>query len=183
MKSANKDNISINKENASKDNSIANEPSWKNYLRVIENYLISLSDIKNYKIEDLKKNRIICKSELKKQLKISMKKLGPVNFVCRNLINDINTLNEYENKLENTIHNICSIIDKLEFRVFECLKFMHHFAKKNEQNKNFEKKEFTEAFEEKLIKAYKVFSKFILNKNYFKFYFHLKVLQSKFADK
>lgn len=144
-----------------------NENSWKNYVRIIEKYLICLSDIKNFKIDELDKNRIISRSELKKQLKISIKKLGAVNYVCRNLINDINILNGYENPLKNTIKILNLTIDKLELRVFEYLKVINYLLKISATKRKSITAELSEIFEEKLIKAYKLFSNFNI---FLKFY-------------
>lgn len=73
------------------------------------------------KLEELEKYRYIAKIDLKKTLKSSKTKFSSINYIAKNLINDLKNIDIFEEKIMNMNNNIISIIDKIELRVMEML--------------------------------------------------------------
>ena len=129
------------------------ESCWKNYSRIIDKFLLCLKDIKSCKFDEIENIRILSKFELEKKLKQSSEKLGPINFVTRNLINDIKNMEKYHKNLINSKENLSKIIEKLENQIFEFLKNFQNVFKMSKDDD-----EIKDSFENKLFQAFKIFS-------------------------
>jgi hypothetical protein len=134
---------------------LTQESSWRNYFRMIDKNLILLNDLKRSNFHEFDKFRFIGKLELQRQLKTSLSKLGPVNYVTKNLINELKICFDFEEKIKLIISFIEDIVDKIEFKVIEMLKFCERCFEFIENDEN----DYKAKLEEKIFESYKIFSK------------------------
>lgn len=93
--------------------------------------------------------------DLEKQLKNSLSNLGSVNYVTKNLINELKTCEGFEEKIQQIIYLIDETIDKIELKVLELLYICKEYIDLIE--KDFY--EYRAKLEEKMFEAFKIFSK------------------------
>ncbi len=60
---------------------------------------------------------------MKRELKNSLSKISSLNYVNKNMINDIKILEKFEEKIINLNNIVIGILDKIEYKIIQMLKF------------------------------------------------------------
>jgi len=137
---------------------------------MIDKNLILLKDLRKCDTNDFEKLRFIGKLDLKKQLKTSLSKLGPVNYVTKNLINELKICDEFQEKIIQIGFFIKGILDKIEFKVLKVL----IFCERSMDSIDNEQADYRAKFEEKVFEAFKLFSNYLKLSSTFYLIFRLQ---------
>jgi len=82
-----------------------------------------LKEIKKLKCNEFEKYRFIGLHDMKRELKNSLSKISSLNYVNKNMINDIKILEKFEEKIINLNNIVIGILDKIEYKIIQMLKF------------------------------------------------------------